>query len=120
MSGGLAEINYNDLHDSLQYTPQPNKFPVLVAYSSVEDPSLISASENFQAALKADGRLVVSCVHDGGHVVPPFEAQGEGEASSAPLWRFLFDHSYGLEAGQSPYLAGGLPEVFPDWCTVAK
>ena len=36
----------------------------------------------------------------------------------AALWQFMFDHPYGLGVGDSPYLAGGLPDYQPGWCEI--
>lgn len=102
----------------MEYTPQPNKLPTMVLWGGPGDWLALSfheASMRLRDELVADDHFVVECTHDAGHGVPPVEPP-PGDTRFRFLWRFMFDHPYSEDG--SPYLADGLPDVFPDWCAI--
>lgn len=115
LSGGLGEVLGTW---RMEYTSQPNKFPALVLWGGSRDwlgLSFNEASIRYRDALLADGHFVIECIHDAGHAMPPVEA-APGASRFNALWRFLLDHRYGLDPGDSPYRTSGLPADFPKWC----
>ncbi|MEZ4464479.1 MAG: hypothetical protein R3F43_08215 [bacterium] len=106
----------------MEYAAQPNKYPALVVWGGPTDWLALSfhdASMRLRDALVDDGHFVVECTHDAGHGVPPVEPSEE-HTKFRFLWRFMFDHPRSLPAGESPYLAAGLPDFFPAWCSIAS
>ena len=118
LSGGLGEIPNVW---QMQYQPQPNKFPAIVLWGGSSDWLVLNferASMNYRDALRADGHFVVECIHNAGHAIPPIMAPPGSNTRFYSLWRFMLDHPYGIEAGESPYLTSGLPAGFPPWCRI--
>lgn len=105
----------------MEYQPQPRKYPAIVLWGGPTDWLALSfheASMRLRDALLADDHFVIECTHTAGHAVPPVTPP-PGDTRFRFLWRFMFDHPYGLGANESPYLTTGLPDVFPDWCRIA-
>lgn len=101
-SGGLI-ISYP--------SPDPT-IPVLASWGGEGD---IAVGQNFNTFatefiddLVSSGHFVVACDHGEGHERKP-------EWTPYAL-QFMLDHPKGV--GTSPYLTDGLPEVFPDFCTI--
>jgi hypothetical protein len=116
ISGGLGELSYW----KMPWSPQPNKFPSLIIWGGPTDQlglDFHEASLKYRDVLLADGHFVATCMHDAGHGVPPFEPP-EGHTKFYAMWKFMLDHPYGLPAGTSPYLPGGLPDFYPDFCSI--
>ncbi len=65
-------------------------------------------SATFDAHMKEAGSFVVNCDHGGGHCRAPSELY-------SAAWEFMKAHPFGVEP--SPFQQG-LPESFPDYCTV--
>lgn len=119
LSGGLGSVAYGGGGWSMQYTPQPNKFPAIVLWGGADDwlgLSFHDASVRYRDALRGDGHFVVECVHDAGHAVPPIEAP-PGVTRFAFLWQFMLDHPMSVAGGVSPWSAG-LPSSAPSWCAL--
>lgn len=78
------------------------------------------ASLQLEQDLEADGHFVMECIHNCSHATPPFEPEDPGVPTFAPAWEFFLDHPYWLEDGESPYqsLQGGLPDAWPQWCSI--
>jgi hypothetical protein len=76
-----------------------------------------AASQNLEQGLSADGHFILECVHNCAHGAPPFDAP-MSMTEFEPLWRFVVDHPYWLEDGQSPWSDAGLPSGMPQWCAV--
>jgi predicted esterase len=92
--------------------PEPvKKRPVLVAWGGVEDIAFEQNFDTFAHDLEDNlvpaGHFFVGCNHNAGHTWEP-------EFSPWAL-DFLFAHT--LSTGESP-LAAGLPESFPEFCTI--
>jgi hypothetical protein len=121
LSGGLAEIPLSLW--TMQYVPQPNKFPAVVLWGGVLDIfppiNFNQASIRYRDALIADNHFVLTCTHGSGHAVPPIDPPPDGGTRFRSLWDFFMDHPYGLPPRWSSYQATGLPADFPDWCTIA-
>src|SRR5262249_52425604 len=107
LSGGVGGV-IRDL------SPIPKRqIPFFVAWGGPSDSFAFiqfdPLSKNLEAKLKDD--VVVECIHDCGHSVPPFDTQLRAD----PAYQFIVDHPYGLPATESPYVHG-LPAGFPKWC----
>lgn len=119
ISGGLGDV-FGAWR--MEYTPQENVFPSLVLWGGPLDWLALSfqdASLRLIDELRSHDHFVVQCTHEAGHGVPPIEVP-EGDTKFRSLWRFMMDHPYGLEPGWSPYLETGLPDVFPEWCSISE
>jgi predicted esterase len=75
------------------------------------------ASASLEQGLVDGGHFLVECIHNCGHVEPPLEEQPDA-SKYASIWEFALDHPYWLAAGESPYLASGLPDAMPAWCGI--
>lgn len=75
------------------------------------------ASRSLEQGLAEDGHFFIECRHNCGHVEPPLTPP-EGESKYSGMWEFALDHPFWLPAGQSPYLAEGLPAGLPEWCAI--
>ncbi len=120
LSGGLGSIPWVW---EMQYAPQPHKFPAFTLDGGPEDTFVIDFQEatwRYRDELLADDHFVIYCEHTAGHDMPPMEPPQEGQTTFWSLWQFMFDHPYGLAPGESPYLATGLPEHYPEWCEIAS
>jgi len=88
-----------------------NKLAAMVVHGGASDSvsglSFQTASINFYNDLKTNGHFAFVCNHGAGHDVPASIGPGG--------WQFLRDHPYGVKP--EPY-AGGLPSVFPSYCTL--
>ncbi len=78
------------------------------------------ASLQLEQDLEANGHFVMECIHNCSHATPPFEPDDRELPTFAPAWEFFLDHPYWLEDGESPYqlLPGGLPDQYPQWCSI--
>ena len=74
-------------------------------------------SADLEENLEADGHAVVECEHNCGHAAPPFESGIRDLTTFAVMWRFILDHPYWLEDGETPWAADA-PTFKPDWCSV--
>lgn len=105
-SGGTGDV--------VQYTTPASKFPAMMTYGGETDTynagvaviDFMDATLQFAESLSADGHLVVTCNHNGGHNYPP--------AAMDFLRDWLLPHTFGEE---SPF-AGGDLSAFPDYCEV--
>jgi predicted esterase len=79
--------------------------------------SFAVTSAYLEEGLVAGGHFMVECIHNCSHAQPPMEAP-EGQSTFASLWRFMLDHPYWLDDGESPYLVTGLSEEYPEWCGI--
>jgi len=75
------------------------------------------ASRALETAMTADGHFLVECRHNCGHVEPPLTPVA-GESQYAGMWQFALNHPFWLPAGQSPFIAAGLPASMPAWCAI--
>jgi predicted esterase len=76
------------------------------------------ASASLEQGLATGGHFFVECVHNCGHVEPPFETP-TGLSKYAGMWEFALDHPFWLAPGESPYLDDlGLPASMPSWCGI--
>jgi hypothetical protein len=75
------------------------------------------ASRSLEDGLGEDGHFFIECRHNCGHVEPPLTPP-DGQSKYAGMWEFALDHPFWLPAGQSPYLADGLPTGMPEWCAI--
>ena len=122
LSGGVGS-GQGGLSDVIKpWKGAEHKLPGLVLWGGDTDNcfNLLKFKDQSQAlesSLEADGHFFIECVHNCGHAQPPIDAP-EGMSVFAPLWQFIFDHPYWLEAGESPYTQHGLPEDFPAWCGI--
>lgn len=96
--------------------------PALVLWGGATDTcagllSFETLSKDLEAGLEAGGHFTLECIHNCGHSVPPFDPPA-GEPAFLPMWRFMLDHPYWLEPGQSPYTSEGLPAGTPEWCAI--
>ena len=97
-----------------------HRIPAIVLWGGPTDfcgVNFETASRDLEDNLTADGHFFVECIHDCGHAEPPLEPP-EGLSTYTAIWRFVLDHPYWLRAGESPYLATGLPDAMPDWCGI--
>ena len=103
------------------WTQPSHPLPMLVLWGGPSDSCIAvnfeSTSHDLETHLSAGGHFFIECIHDCGHGEPPLEPP-PGSSKYAGLWGFFLDHPYWLEAGQSPYLSGGLPASMPDWCGI--
>jgi len=77
------------------------------------------ASRTLEADLTSGGHFFLECIHNCGHAKPPLDVPPDASAF-APLWQFVFDHPYWLEAGDSPYAHDGIPALLPTWCSIGQ
>jgi hypothetical protein len=101
-----------------------HKLPALVVWGGETDTFVLNfqvLSQGLEAKLTEGGHFVAECVHNCGHGVPPLE----GPPGSNPIQgmvegfvRFVIDHPYWLEAGQSPWNERGLPAQLPSFCAI--
>ena len=98
-----------------------HKLPYMVLWGGPTDVCVTVAFEqaslDLEQNLTANGHFLIECLHNCGHVEPPFDPP-PGESKFAGLWQFWLDHPYWLAAGDSPYLADGLPANVPPWCGI--
>ena len=73
-------------------------------------------ARQFGEDVTADGHAVIECIHNCGHALPPND-RPDASSQFELFWQFFLDHPFWLEDGETPY-AEGLPESFPDWCSV--
>jgi predicted esterase len=110
------------------WSTTPHRLPALVLWGGDDDsyPSNIplmkfdDASNDLTTHLTNDNHLIVECIHNCGHAVPPFDAPPAGGLRFDPLWRFVLDHPFWLGASQSPYTGKPLPAAYPSWCAIGK
>ncbi len=74
-------------------------------------------AERLGQDVEQDGHMVVECVHNCGHAIPPKDTEGGSQFEM--FWQFFLDHPYWLEDGESPYV-DALPVTFPDWCSIGN
>jgi len=105
-SGGL--VQQFDLQDS-RHVP-----PVITTHGPQGSDVIIIDFADASLALARDvvsrGGFAVDCPHDGNHC-------GATPEIKAAQWQFLTDHPYRIDP--EPY-ADGLPEGFPDSCTIIE
>jgi hypothetical protein len=117
VSGGLGQLSDGW---RMSLTPRDHRPPSFVIWGGRRDwlgLSFDDASIRLRDTLLRFGHFVVTCTHDSGHSLPPISVP-EGETKFRMLWRFFSDHVYGMTPGTSPYVQGGLPEVFETWCEI--
>lgn len=113
LSGGTGPATGFDFFDVQPFRTAPRPVPMLIAWGGPMDQcglNFNTASHNLESNLATNGNFVLECVHNCGHVEPPVNLE--------IIWRFATDHPYWLRAGESPYLARGLPEGAPSWCAI--
>ena len=103
LSGGLL----GDMADDFQ--PMPVQVLWGGASDQAYDVDFNAAALDLIALLRDEGSFVVQCEHDEGHTL------------ESSFWDFTFpfllDHPMGVSP--EPY-ADGLPDVYPDWCSIAE
>jgi predicted esterase len=124
LSGGIGSDRFEGAaanRNVRRWSTPEHRLPAFVLWGGPEDICVLInfevASEDLEQHLTADGHLVVECVHNCGHAVPPVEA-GDELSRYGVIWRFLLDHPFWLPPGQSPYRATGLPPSPMDWCAI--
>jgi predicted esterase len=114
LSGGTGGVIRN-------WGGSPNKMPAFVLWGGPNDTcgpvNFQETSLNLEAALSAQGHLVLECLHNCGHASPPFD-QPPTTTEFAPLWKFFLDHPYWLDTGTSPWQLEGMPDGMPPWCSI--
>jgi poly(3-hydroxybutyrate) depolymerase len=88
-----------------------NKLSALIFWGGTSDVVVISfqdASMAYSDLLRHNGSSTILCNHGGGHTIP--------QTGVPAVWRFFQDHPFGTSP--SPYVAAGLPSVFPSYCTL--
>ena len=109
-TGGLVKPWMGSVH----------KMPAFVLWGGPMDTCVAinfeDTSQDLQAGLEGDGHAIIECIHNCQHGVPPFE-QPDRTTAFAPMWKFLLDHPYWLEDGETTWEAG-FPENTPVWCDV--
>lgn len=116
LSGGVGPATTNGFVDVRGWRGAEHRAPVLLAWGGPTDgcgADFDRASRNLGAALTEGGHFVQECIHNCGHAAPPIDPM----VGLPVLWRFALDHPYWLEDGESPYLASGVPEGTPSWCS---
>jgi len=116
ISGGVGGL-------ARPWTPAVRKLPALIMWGGPTDmyPDSLplehfdTASVELEDALEPDGHLIMECVHNCGHALPPFDPPLPGAPSFDLIWGFLLDHPYWLPAGTSVY-QDALPAAAPTWC----
>ncbi len=101
------------------WSSSPHKFASLVLWGGPSDELVISfhrASLNLVSEYRNDNHFVIACEHTGGHGAPP--SDDGGDPPYGILVDFFLEHPYWLGDGESPYTATGLPEAFPDYCSL--
>ncbi len=119
ISGGLGEVSLG-ITWKIDWVPKPNKFPAMVVWGGPLDflgVDFNQSSLRYRTALRADNHVVVSCMHNEGHKIPPFPDMPDGGTRYSAFWDFFRDHPYGLPPNTTPY-AAGLPASFPGYCTL--
>ena len=99
----------------------PHKMPFFVLWGGPGDFCVAidfdEASRALGEAVAQDGHFTYECIHNCTHAEPPFDAP-EGTTRFFPMWRFMLDHPYWLQDGDSPYLHSGEPDGMPEWCGI--
>lgn len=116
LSGGVGGL-------ARDWTPAPRKLPALVMWGGPDDmyPDDIplahfdQLSQQLEAGMS--GHLVMECVHNCGHDLPPFDPPLAGAPEFDLIWRFLLDHPFWLPAEQSVYRQV-MPPAAPAWCAL--
>jgi hypothetical protein len=101
-SGGIIGMQPKD---------DPHVPALFTMHGGASDMVIVTFSETSNALdmqLAKMGGFVVNCNHGGGHCGAPAALQ-------TAAWQFMKDHPFGTP---SPYLSGGLPASFPDYCKV--
>ena len=105
------------------WTPPVHKLPAFVLWGGPSDQCVTinfqTSSTELEQELIDGGHFFVECVHNCAHSEPPV-TPAPGDSRYASIWQFAFDHPFWLEAGDSPYLASGLPADFIPWCGVGQ
>ncbi len=115
LSGGIGPATSLGLFDARGWRGAARAMPVMLGWGGASDQcglNFQTASRNLERRLGAGGHFVEECIHNCGHNVPPVDPM----VGLRVLWRFAIDHPYWLRAGQSPYLADGMPSGTPNWC----
>lgn len=99
----------------------PHKMPVLNLWGGEDDQCYVfeftPLAQRLGDAVEADDHVVLECVHNCGHAVPPNDDPSRSQF--AMFWDFMLAHPYWLEDGQTPW-SEGLPDTAPDWCSLGN
>jgi poly(3-hydroxybutyrate) depolymerase len=119
LSGGVGADGdwFNPIQE---WAGAAHAMPALVLWGGPTDfcgVNFQATSQHLEDALAADEHFLLECVHDCSHAEPPL-VPPDGMSKYSMLWRFVLDHPFWLDAGASPYQAGGLPAEFPAWCAL--
>jgi hypothetical protein len=101
--------------------------PALVLWGGPTDqyPSQIplihfdSASAKLEDGLAPEGGLLVECVHNCGHVVPPLEPPDAGRPRFEAFWQFVVEHPFWASPGTSVWRTAP-PSTLPTWCALGR
>ncbi len=107
IAGGFVDVR--------GFVPAEHRVPSIVLWGGPMDSCVVdfhAASTNLRAALVAAGHFLLECIHNCGHAAPPVDPA----AGLSVLYRFVLDHPYWLETGESPWLTTGMPAGTPEWC----
>jgi predicted esterase len=116
ISGGVGGL-------AREWTPSARKLPALVMWGGPEDmyPDNIPLEHFDEASLELEagltGHLVMECVHNCGHDLPPFDPPLPGAPEFDLIWRFMLDHPFWLPPAASIYQQT-MPAAAPAWCAV--
>ena len=119
LSGGIGPATTlgAGLIDARTWSSARHRMPMLILWGGTIDQcglNFNTASRNLENATGRAGHFIEECLHNCGHTVPPVDPMyGIGA-----IWQFFVDHPYWLAAGDSPYLASGLPVSAPTWCAI--
>jgi predicted esterase len=120
ISGGVGQ-------QARDWSPSTRKIPAFVLWGGPTDmyPETIplqhfdESSTELEAALAADGHLILECTHNCGHDLPPFDPPAVGGHALDVIWDFLLGHPFWLPAGASIYQEQ-MPSTTPAWCALGK
>jgi predicted esterase len=118
VSGGVGGL-------ARDWVPALRPLPALVMWGGPEDmypddlplEHFDEASVELEQGLTSGGHLVMECVHNCGHDLPPFDAPIAGAPSFDLIWSFVLDHPYWLPSATSIYQQS-MPSAAPAWCAV--
>lgn len=119
LSGGVG-MSGDYLNPVRPWSGAEHVMPAIVLWGGPMDfcgLSFATTSSYLESGLVAGGHFFVECIHNCAHAEPPMDPP-PGESNYSSLWRFIMDHPYWLEDGDSPYLITGLPDIFPQWCGI--
>ena len=118
ISGGVGQ-------QARDWSASTRKLPAFVMWGGSTDmyPETIPLQHFDESSLELEealgGHLIVECIHNCGHDLPPFDPPAAGGHALDVIWDFLLDHPFWLPAGASIYQQQ-MPATTPAWCALGK